>query len=86
MIKLGVNVDHVATHRQARLARYPDPVEASLAAERAGANAITVHLREDRQHIQDTDLFGYSSGDSDSSEPGNDADSGNAGNRDGTAA
>ena len=58
MIKLGVNVDHVATLRQARLARYPDPVEASLAAERAGADAITVHLREDRRHIQDTDLFG----------------------------
>jgi pyridoxine 5-phosphate synthase len=58
MIKLGVNVDHVATVRQARLARYPDPVAASLAAERAGASAITVHLREDRRHIQDTDLFG----------------------------
>jgi pyridoxine 5-phosphate synthase len=58
MIKLGVNVDHVATLRQARLARYPDPVEASLAAERAGASAITVHLREDRRHIQDTDLLG----------------------------
>src|SRR5579884_3520390 len=58
MIKLGVNVDHVATVRQARLTRYPDPVEASLAAERAGAGAITVHLREDRRHIQDTDLFG----------------------------
>jgi pyridoxine 5-phosphate synthase len=57
MIKLGVNVDHVATLRQARLASYPDPLEASLAAERAGANAITVHLREDRRHIQDTDLF-----------------------------
>jgi pyridoxine 5-phosphate synthase len=58
MIKLGVNVDHVATLRQARLARYPDPVEASLVAERAGASAITVHLREDRRHILDTDLFG----------------------------
>jgi pyridoxine 5-phosphate synthase len=57
LIKLGVNVDHVATLRQARFARYPDPVEASLAAERAGASAITVHLREDRRHIQDTDLF-----------------------------
>lgn len=57
MIKLGVNVDHVATLRQARLARYPNPVEASLAAERAGASGITVHLREDRRHIQDTDLF-----------------------------
>jgi pyridoxine 5-phosphate synthase len=57
MIKLGVNVDHVATLRQARLAAYPDPVEASLAAQRAGAGAITVHLREDRRHIQDNDLF-----------------------------
>src|SRR5256885_11021405 len=57
MIKLGVNVDHVATLRQARLASYPDPLEASLAAEHAGADAITVHLREDRRHIQDTDLF-----------------------------
>jgi pyridoxine 5-phosphate synthase len=57
MIKLAVNVDHVATLRQARLARDPDPVEASLAAERAGASATTVHLHEDRRHIQDTDLF-----------------------------
>jgi pyridoxine 5-phosphate synthase len=57
MIKLGVNVDHVATLRQARLARYPDPAEASMAAQRGGADAITVHLREDRRHIQDDDLF-----------------------------
>lgn len=56
MPKLGFNVDHVATLRQARRARYPDPVEAALAAERAGADAITVHLREDRRHIQDNDL------------------------------
>jgi len=56
MPKLGVNVDHVATLRQARRAAYPDPVEASIAAQRAGANAITVHLREDRRHIQDDDL------------------------------
>ncbi|MFZ0886954.1 MAG: pyridoxine 5'-phosphate synthase [Candidatus Binataceae bacterium] len=55
--KLGVNVDHVATLRQARRVDYPDPVEAALAAERAGADAITVHLREDRRHIQDHDLF-----------------------------
>jgi pyridoxine 5-phosphate synthase len=55
--KLGVNVDHVATLRQARRTEYPDPVEAALAAERAGADAITVHLREDRRHIQDYDLF-----------------------------
>ncbi|HLW72365.1 MAG TPA: pyridoxine 5'-phosphate synthase [Candidatus Binataceae bacterium] len=57
MIKLGVNVDHVATLRQARGAAYPDPAEAAKAAARAGAAAITVHLREDRRHIQDRDLF-----------------------------
>ncbi len=56
-LKLGVNVDHVATLRQARRAEYPDPVAAALLAERAGAAAITVHLREDRRHIQDADLF-----------------------------
>jgi pyridoxine 5-phosphate synthase len=56
MLKLGVNVDHVATLRQARGVTYPDPVEAALAAERAGASAITVHLREDRRHIQDRDV------------------------------
>jgi pyridoxine 5-phosphate synthase len=57
MPKLGVKVDHVATLRQARRVAYPDPVEAALAAEQAGADAITVHLREDRGHIQDYDLF-----------------------------
>jgi pyridoxine 5-phosphate synthase len=57
MPKLGVNVDHVATLRQARRVDYPDPVEAARAAERGGAGAITVHLREDRRHIQDYDLF-----------------------------
>jgi len=55
-LKLGVNVDHVATLRQARGTDYPDPVAAALAAERAGADSITVHLREDRRHIQDHDL------------------------------
>jgi len=54
--RLGVNVDHVATLRQARRAAYPDPVEAALAAEQAGADQITVHLREDRRHIQDRDV------------------------------
>jgi pyridoxine 5-phosphate synthase len=54
--RLGVNVDHVATVRQARRAAYPDPVEAALLAERAGADQITVHLREDRRHIQDRDV------------------------------
>jgi pyridoxine 5-phosphate synthase len=53
---LGVNVDHVATLRQARGTRYPDPVEAALLAERAGADSITIHLREDRRHIQERDL------------------------------
>lgn len=55
-LKLGVNVDHVATLRQARGTDYPDPVEAALMAEKAGADSITLHLREDRRHIQDHDL------------------------------
>jgi pyridoxine 5-phosphate synthase len=55
-IHLGVNVDHVATVRQARGTDYPDPVEAALLAETAGADSITVHLREDRRHIQDHDV------------------------------
>ena len=55
-IALGVNVDHVATLRQARGTRYPDPVAAALAAERAGADSITIHLREDRRHIRERDL------------------------------
>jgi pyridoxine 5-phosphate synthase len=54
--RLGVNVDHVATLRQARRAAYPDPVAAALLAELAGADQITIHLREDRRHIQDRDL------------------------------
>jgi pyridoxine 5-phosphate synthase len=56
MIRLGVNVDHVATLRQARRVDVPDPVEAALLAERAGADGITVHLREDRRHIQRRDV------------------------------
>jgi pyridoxine 5-phosphate synthase len=55
-IALGVNIDHVATLRQARRARYPDPVHAALVAEQAGADNITLHLREDRRHIQDADV------------------------------
>ena len=55
-IALGVNIDHVATLRQARRARYPDPVYAALLAEEAGADSITLHLREDRRHIQDRDV------------------------------
>lgn len=56
-IRLGVNIDHVATLRQARGTRYPDPVAAARLCERAGANGITVHLREDRRHICDADVF-----------------------------
>ena len=56
LIQLGVNIDHVATLRQARGTRYPDPIEAAIIAERAGADAITLHLREDRRHIQERDV------------------------------
>ncbi len=55
-LHLGVNIDHVATLRQARGTRYPSPAEAAVIAEEAGADSITVHLREDRRHIQDADL------------------------------
>ncbi|MDF2183041.1 pyridoxine 5'-phosphate synthase [Neptuniibacter sp. CAU 1671] len=54
---LGVNIDHIATLRQARGTRYPDPVQAAAMAEDAGADGITVHLREDRRHIQDRDIY-----------------------------
>ena len=57
MIKLGVNIDHVATLRQARGTQYPGVVQAALRAEEAGADSITIHLREDRRHIQDADVF-----------------------------
>ena len=57
MLKLGVNVDHVATLREARGTTYPSVVEAALTCERAGAHGITVHLREDRRHIQDRDVY-----------------------------
>ena len=56
MIKLGVNIDHVATVRQARKTDEPDPVHAAQLAEMGGASGITVHLREDRRHIQDRDV------------------------------
>ena len=56
MIRLGINVDHVATLRQARGIDVPDPVQAALLAEKAGADGITVHLREDRRHIQERDV------------------------------
>jgi pyridoxine 5-phosphate synthase len=55
-IALGVNIDHVATLRQARRGRYPDPMHAALLAEQSGADSITLHLREDRRHIQDRDV------------------------------
>ena len=57
MIRLGVNVDHVATVRQARRAQEPDPVAAAVLATLGGADGITVHLREDRRHIQDRDVY-----------------------------
>lgn len=57
-IALGINIDHVATLRQARRASYPDPVQAALLAEQSGADSITLHLREDRRHIQDADVTG----------------------------
>ncbi|MDH3370526.1 MAG: pyridoxine 5'-phosphate synthase, partial [Gammaproteobacteria bacterium] len=56
LIKLGVNIDHVATLRQTRGTRYPDPIQAAVEAEKAGADAITLHLREDRRHIQEADV------------------------------
>ena len=55
-IALGVNIDHVATLRQARRGKYPDPLQAALLAEQSGADSITLHLREDRRHIQDRDV------------------------------
>ena len=54
---LGVNIDHVATLRQARGTRYPDPLQAAIEAEQAGADSITLHLREDRRHIQERDVL-----------------------------
>lgn len=58
-IRLGVNIDHVATLRQARGIAYPDPVQAAFKAIRGGADGITLHLREDRRHIQDADVFAF---------------------------
>jgi len=57
MPKLGVNIDHVATIREARKVNYPSPIEAALLCEKAGADSIVCHLREDRRHIQDRDLY-----------------------------
>lgn len=58
-IHLGVNIDHVATLRQARGTRYPSPLQAALISEEAGADSITLHLREDRRHIQDADVQAF---------------------------
>ncbi len=57
MIKLGVNIDHVATLREARGTKYPSVIQAALRAEQSGADSITLHLREDRRHMQDADIF-----------------------------
>ena len=57
MTRLGVNIDHVATVRNARGEKYPDPYKAALLAKKSGADSITIHLREDRRHITDKDLF-----------------------------
>ena len=56
-LRLGVNIDHVATVRNARGGTHPDPVRAALAAQTAGADGITAHLREDRRHIRDADIY-----------------------------
>ena len=58
MIKLGVNIDHIATLRQARKEDFPSILDAAALCEKAGADGITVHLREDRRHIQDKDVYG----------------------------
>lgn len=58
MIKLGINIDHIATIRQARKEDFPSVVKAAALCEKAGADSITVHLREDRRHIQDKDVYG----------------------------
>ncbi len=62
ILQLGVNVDHIATLRQARGTNYPDPLQAADIARQAGADGVTVHLREDRRHIQDYDVFGIREG------------------------
>ena len=70
-IKLGVNIDHVATLRQARLTRYPEPIHAALIAEQAGADSITIHLREDRRHIQERGRGDAEGRADDTGKPGN---------------
>ena len=70
MIRLGVNIDHVATLRQARRALEPDPVAAALLALLGGADGITIHLREDRRHIQDRDVRLLAAGRHHAAQPG----------------
>ena len=60
-IRLGVNIDHVATVRNARGEKYPSPLRAAILAEKCGADSVTIHLREDRRHINDTDLSSINS-------------------------
>ena len=60
-LRLGVNIDHIATIRNARGGTHPDPVKAALIAEKYGADGITAHLREDRRHISDEDIFNLKS-------------------------
>ena len=80
-LHLGVNVDHVATLRQARRTTYPDPLFAALIAEQAGADSITIHLREDRRHIQDRDVRLCQRGAADARQSGNGGDRGDGAHR-----
>jgi pyridoxine 5-phosphate synthase len=81
-IELGINIDHVATVRQARRASYPDPVHAALLAEQAGADNITLHLREDRRHIQDRDVHSLRTAAADAHESRDGSDRRNGRHRD----
>lgn len=78
---LGVNIDHIATVRNARGTIYPSPVEAALIAETHGADLITMHLREDRRHIKDADVFAVKKRHPHAPEFGNGADGRNVGKR-----
>ena len=78
---LGVNIDHIATVRNARGTIYPSPVEAALIAETHGADLITMHLREDRRHIKDADVFAVKNAIRTRLNFGNGADGRNAGKR-----
>ena len=80
-LRLGVNIDHVATVRNARGSAYPDPVRAAKLAEKAGADGITAHLREDRRHIRDEDIDGLTAALGDTAQLRNGGNRGDAGNR-----